>query len=131
MNILPNKDSLRASSPDIETILGVHAKTFFWQWLRNPKETGAISPSSVHLARTMAAQVGDTADETIIELGAGTGVITQALIQTGLRSSQLLIVEKNLFMADTLRRRFPGLRIVQEDVTRLSRVVLGEGAWKI
>ncbi len=127
MNILPNKSFLRAPSLDIETMLGVHAKTFFWQWLRNPKETGAISPSSIHLARAMAAQVGDAADGTILELGAGTGVITQALVQTGLRSSQLLIVEKNPFMADTLRRRFPGLRIVQEDVMRLSRVVLDEG----
>lgn len=127
MNILPNKSPLRVSSLDIENILGAHTKTFFWQWLRNPKETGAISPSSIHLARTMAAQVGNAANETIIELGAGTGVITQALVQIGLQSSQLLIVEKNLFMVDTLRRRFPGLRIVQEDVTRLSRVVLDEG----
>ena len=127
MNITPNKDPLDASSPGLETIFGAHSKTFFWQWLRNPKETGAISPSSIHLARAMVAQVGDTANETIIELGAGTGVITQALVQTGLRSSRLLVVEKNLFMADTLRRRFPGLRIVQEDVTRLSRVILDEG----
>jgi len=107
--------------------ISTHDKTFFWQWLRNPKEIGAVFPSSTSLARTMAAQVPVSGNETVIELGAGTGVITKALLQAGICSNQLLIVEKNPSMTNALCQSFPGLRIIQEDVTRLSRVIRGEG----
>jgi len=101
-------------------------KTFFQQWLRNPLEIGAILPSSPALAYAMASQVSNVGGGTVVELGAGTGVITNALLGSGLPSKQLLVIEKDPTMADTLRRRFPGLHIVQEDATRLSRVLRSE-----
>lgn len=106
--------------------LDTYDRAFFWQWVRSPKEIGAIFPSGSSLAHTMAAQVPVIDNGVVLELGAGTGAITKALLQAGICSSQLLIVEKNPSMADTLRQRFPGVSIVQEDVTRLSRIVRNE-----
>ncbi len=107
--------------------LNAHHKTFFQQWLRNPKEMGSLFPSSSALAGAMAAQTADLGNGTVVELGAGTGVITKALLGTGIYANQLLVVEKNPSMSDTLRQRFPNLRVVQDDVTRLSRIVRDEG----
>lgn len=116
---------------DLDTSdFGVRNKTFFRQWLRNPKEIGAICPSSTSLANTMAAQIDAFGNGDVVELGAGTGVITKALLKTGIASSQLLIVEKNPSMTHALRQRFPSLRIVQDDVTRLSRIVRDEGGMR-
>jgi len=103
--------------------LDTHNKAFFWQWIRSPKEVGAIFPSSSSLAQAMAAQVPICNDGTVLELGAGTGAITKALLQAGIRSDQLMVMEKNPSMADTLHQRFPNLCILQKDVTRLSRAV--------
>ena len=122
-----------SSIPDIEAMydthdLNTHDKAFFWQWLRNPKEIGALFPSSSSLADMMAAQVPISDDGIILELGGGTGVITKALLQAGICPDQLLIMEKNPSMSNMLRQRFPALRIIQEDVTRLSRVIRDEGS---
>jgi len=100
-----------------------HNKSFFWQWIRNPREIGAILPSSSSLAHAMAAQVPVVAKGTVLELGAGTGAITKAILQAGIGSSQVMVIEKNLSMIDTLHQRFPSLRILHGDVTRLSRAV--------
>jgi len=95
----------------------IHEKDFFWQWFNNPKEVGAIFPSSGSLAKAMAMQVKNTNDGSIIELGAGTGVITTALLQTGVKPKQLQIVEKNPAMAQALRLHFPDLDIIEADVS--------------
>jgi len=101
----------------------IHEKDFFWQWFNNPKEVGAIFPSSGSLAKAMAMQVTNTNDGSIIELGAGTGVITTALLQTGVKPKQLQIIEKNPTMAQALRVHFPDLNIIEADVSSYFRSI--------
>jgi phospholipid N-methyltransferase len=57
--------------------------TFFRQWLKNPLRVAAISPSSRQLARQMMTQLPRNCRR-VIELGGGTGVFTQALIDHGI-----------------------------------------------
>ncbi len=99
------------------------AASFFWQWVQHPRETGAISPSSPFLARAMAKEAVAAGDGMIIELGAGTGVITQALVEAGVPPERLLIVEKNPSLAMALRRRFTDARIVEGDATQIDRIM--------
>jgi phosphatidylethanolamine/phosphatidyl-N-methylethanolamine N-methyltransferase len=97
---------------------------FLYAWLRNPRQIGAIWPSGSGLTHAMAAQI-QRPQGMVVELGAGTGAITSALLRQGLSEQQLLVVEKDPLLAAKLARRFPGLKVVQGDATRLS-ALLGE-----
>ena len=50
-------------------------------WVRNPRRVGAIAPASRALAQAMADEVSRVAPDRLVEVGAGTGAITQALAQ--------------------------------------------------
>lgn len=78
--------------------------------LRNPASTGALLPSSRGLARTMACAACGA--DRIVELGAGTGSVTHALIEN-LPRTPLTAVEIQPALANTLRQRFPGIDIRQ------------------
>ncbi len=95
--------------------------TFFRQWLRRPLSTAAVSPSSRFLARRMVAALPE-GTRRVIELGAGTGTFTKALIERGIAPADLLAVEFNPNLHDYLIRRFPGLHVVQADARALSEV---------
>ncbi|SIT41466.1 conserved hypothetical protein [Paraburkholderia piptadeniae] len=82
---------------------------FIKHWLKNPAAVGAIAPSSPYLARAMA-QPADQFD-TIIELGAGTGVITDALIERN-PSARLIAFELDPALAGKLAARHPGIEVV-------------------
>ncbi len=47
-----------------------------------PRLTGAVAPSGRALARAMAAAIGSPSQGLIVELGPGTGPVTQSLIET-------------------------------------------------
>ncbi|OPZ02768.1 MAG: 16S ribosomal RNA methyltransferase KsgA/Dim1 family protein [Alphaproteobacteria bacterium ADurb.BinA305] len=78
--------------------------------LRNPASTGAVLPSSRTLANAMAgAALGA---ETVIELGAGTGPVTEALLRR-LPGVPLIAVELQPALARRLQARFPTVDVRQ------------------
>ena len=104
---------------------------FIKRWLDNPKATGAVSPSGRFLARAMASYVNADAPGPIIELGPGTGPVTEALLERGVAQERLILVEYDASFCKLLARRFPKARIVQGDAYRLAetlRPVLREPA---
>lgn len=82
---------------------------FFKHWLKDPAAVGAIVPSSPYLARAMA-QPADQFDA-IIELGAGTGVITDALVERN-PSARLIAFELDPTLAGQLAVRHPRIEVV-------------------
>ncbi len=48
---------------------------FFRRWLANPLQMGSIIPSSGALCRRVVRHTRRAADEAVLELGAGTGVV--------------------------------------------------------
>ena len=60
---------------------------FLRSWFERPLVTGAVTPSGKMLARTMAAYVDPRRDGPVIELGPGTGPVTEALLRRGLAPS--------------------------------------------
>jgi phosphatidylethanolamine/phosphatidyl-N-methylethanolamine N-methyltransferase len=91
---------------------------FFRQWLRHPVKTAAISPSGPFLVRSMMSELPRDARR-VIELGAGTGVMTRALIARGIAPSDLLVVELNPDLAVHLAKEFPGTPILCADARDL------------
>ena len=88
---------------------------FLRSWLERPLVTGAVTPSSKLLARTMASYVDPRVPGAVIELGPGTGPVTQALVRRGLAQDRLVLVEYNPEFCKLLKRKFPRAAIVQGD----------------
>jgi len=95
-----------------------HHAAFFKSWLHDPFQVASIVPSSRSLARLMATDLH--AGARVVELGAGTGTLTQALIDRGVRASDLFLVENNDAFASILGKRFPGATIVHADAQTLN-----------
>ena len=92
---------------------------FLQEWLANPQRTGAVAPSSPKLAAAMARWLPSDPESFVLELGPGTGAVTQALIKRGLREERLVAIERNPKMARLLRQRFPRAHIITGDAWQM------------
>ncbi|GJE28848.1 class I SAM-dependent methyltransferase [Methylobacterium organophilum] len=92
---------------------------FLRSWFERPLVTGAVTPSGRMLARTMASYVDPRVPGPVIELGPGTGPVTEALIRRGVEPERLILVEFNPDFCELLRRRFPGVTVVRGDAYRI------------
>jgi phosphatidylethanolamine/phosphatidyl-N-methylethanolamine N-methyltransferase len=92
---------------------------FLRSWIEKPLHMGAVMPSSKLLARTMAQYVDVDSKGPVIELGPGTGAITNALIEHGVDQKRLVLVEYNPGFCALLRDRYPHAKVVQGDAYAL------------
>lgn len=88
---------------------------FIKSWFDKPLVTGAISPSSPALSKMMARYVDPRDGGPVVELGPGTGPVTQALIERGVAEDRLVLVEYDPDFCALLAKKFPKARIVQGD----------------
>jgi phosphatidylethanolamine/phosphatidyl-N-methylethanolamine N-methyltransferase len=96
---------------------------FIRSWLEKPLETGAVAPSGKMLARTMASYVDPNVTGPVIELGPGTGPVTEALVTQGVDPARLVLVEFNPMFCRLLRTRYPTATVVQGDAYGLKRAL--------
>ncbi|HAI59808.1 MAG TPA: methyltransferase type 12 [Xanthomonadaceae bacterium] len=99
---------------------------FFQQWLKNPLGMAAVSPSSRQLARQMIHAL-PPASTRLIELGGGTGAITGQLLAHGIAPADLMVFELNEAMHQTLKQRFPGIRLHLGNAADVQRVARDSG----
>jgi phosphatidylethanolamine/phosphatidyl-N-methylethanolamine N-methyltransferase len=92
---------------------------FLRSWIEKPLHMGAVMPSGRVLARTMAQYVDVDSEGPVVELGPGTGAITNALIEHGIDQKRLVLVEYNPGFCALLRDRYPQARVVQGDAYTL------------
>ncbi|HEY3795584.1 MAG TPA: rRNA adenine N-6-methyltransferase family protein [Bradyrhizobium sp.] len=92
---------------------------FLRSWIEKPLHMGAVMPSGRVLARTMAQYVDVESQGPVIELGPGTGAITNALIEHGIDQKRLVLVEYNPGFCALLRDRYPHAKVVQGDAYTL------------
>lgn len=83
---------------------------FLGQLVRKPHQVVALAPSSGALCAEMAAQIDPDAGP-VIELGAGTGTITRAILARGLPPQQLHSIEMHPDFCTRLRTEFPGIHV--------------------
>jgi len=96
-------------------------RMFLRSWWRNPLGIGALLPSGRALAKLMTREIG-AADAPIVELGAGTGVFTRALIRRGVPEHRLALIEADAEFARRLVFRFPQARVLNMDAAKLGHV---------
>lgn len=101
--------------------------SFLRAWLADPRRVASITPSSTALARLVTAEISP-ASAPVLELGAGTGAFTRALLARGVPESELTLLEYGVEFARLLSERFPCARVVSMDAARLAHAPLYEGA---
>jgi phosphatidylethanolamine/phosphatidyl-N-methylethanolamine N-methyltransferase len=92
---------------------------FLRSWIEKPLHVGAVMPSSRMLARAMAEYVDPHDTAAVIELGPGTGAITNGLIHRGVDPARLVLVEYNPSFCALLKERYPQATVVQGDAYSL------------
>lgn len=113
---MPLQSSVRASKKPLRLDDEVR---FLRSWIEKPLHMGAVMPSGRLLARTMAQYVDPESEGPVVELGPGTGAITNALIEHGVDQKRLVLVEYNPGFCALLRERYPQAKVVQGDAYRL------------
>lgn len=104
---------------------------FLKSWFQRPLTTGAVSPSGKALARMIASFVDPDTKGPVIELGPGTGPVTEALVERGIAEDRLVLLEYSADFCRLLRARFPRATVVQGDAYALQAMlgpVLGRPA---
>ncbi len=96
---------------------------FIRSWIERPLTMGAVTPSGKILARTMARYVDPDSDGPVVELGPGTGPVTEALVKAGVAPSRLVLVEFNPTFCRLLHSRYPDATLVQGDAYSLRRLL--------
>jgi phosphatidylethanolamine/phosphatidyl-N-methylethanolamine N-methyltransferase len=99
---------------------------FLRGWSRDPVAVGLPFASSYWTARRLAQTALDAAipgSGPILELGAGTGAVTEALIETGCAVDQLVVVERDAELCGSLARRFAGLQVLHGNALELGGIL--------
>ncbi len=96
---------------------------FLRAWLAAPLRVAAIAPSGPGLARAITAELSATSMP-VIELGPGTGVFTQAILDAGVTPDQLVMIEFGADFAALMRARFPAVRLIERSASDLADVTL-------
>jgi phospholipid N-methyltransferase len=129
-NILSTSSDKDASrSTRTSRLMNSPMMLFAREIVQNPRAMGAACPSSRHLAQNMAKQVPILESGYVLELGGGTGTITQALLQH-IPANRLIVVERASNLASYLRQRFPNSHVLEGDAAQVVKL-LGDKAHQV
>lgn len=92
---------------------------FFRKFLEKGRTISSAVPSSRTMALKMLSAIDFDRPSTIIELGAGTGAITEHIVDRLRPHHRFVAVENDADFVAVLRRRFPKQMILHADATRL------------
>lgn len=89
------------------------------------------APSGRFLVKEMLRGIDWDSAKVIVELGAGTGPITDILLKKIKPHTRLIIVEIEQDFCERLRRRFPNAEIVQGDAAHLDKLLAERGIQQV
>ncbi len=90
------------------------AARFLLSFLRTPRTTGAVAPSSRALARVITDAAALTEASAVVEFGPGTGVFTETIRRKIRPEATFFAMEINSEFAATTRARCPGVLVVED-----------------
>ncbi|OLT13089.1 hypothetical protein BJF78_22855 [Pseudonocardia sp. CNS-139] len=103
------------------------ARVLFREFLRAPTTTATLTASSDALVAAMVAPLPLDGEPAVVELGAGTGRVTDALQRRLAGRGRHVAVELNPVLAERLAARHPAVTVVQGDAGRLPDLLAEHG----
>lgn len=96
---------------------------FFRRWLSEPRQLGTLAPISRKLARSACNLLKDPACLKVVEIGAGTGRLTRALIDYGVKAENLTAIDLDQTFCNFLRSSLPKIDVIQGDAANLPQLL--------
>lgn len=108
-----------------ESKLKKHSERFLFlkKVIKNPKNMGAIIPSSQNLGEYIAKYIPDDPKHLVVEIGAGTGSLTQSLTKAGICKNRLIVIELDEELSKLLTVKFQDLTIINGNASELSKIL--------
>ncbi|WP_433801999.1 class I SAM-dependent methyltransferase [Actinomycetospora sp. CA-084318] len=101
--------------------------TFVSSAVRSPGVIGAVAPSGRALSDLLASVAPADVASTVVELGPGTGVVSQALRRRLPPEARHVAVELDRSMVTLLRRNLPWLEVLEGDAKDLQKLLADVG----
>ncbi|MBX9977923.1 MAG: methyltransferase domain-containing protein [Alphaproteobacteria bacterium] len=106
-----------------EPLIGSESALFFKRWLKNPGRLGTLAPISYRLADLAASCIQHPKTIKMVEIGAGPGRLTRALIKAGVKPESLKAVELDSDLCDFGKKAVPGVDFIQGDAQYLKELL--------
>lgn len=104
---------------------------FLKKFLDKGTTISAAVPSSRALVKGVLKPIDFSKPSTIIELGAGTGAVTEEILERLRPHHRFAAVENDHDFCEVLRRRFPEVNILETDATRIREPLAHIGLHKV
>ena len=101
------------------------------KFLSNAKSVATVAPSSRALSRATVCGIDWATTKTVVELGAGTGPITQELVKVAPPGVHLIVNEFDPDFCRVLREKFPTVDVFEGDARRLKEVLIDRGTSQV
>lgn len=95
---------------------------FIKAMLKNPLSVGAVTPSSKALAQQIIEGINPTKDSIILELGVGTGAVTEAISGILPDRESYLGIEIDQKLTTYVQGLFPHLKVINSDACGASKL---------
>jgi phospholipid N-methyltransferase len=102
-------------------------RVFLHRALRHPGLLGAPAPTGRVLAARAATAIPATGRPTVVELGAGTGPVTRAIVDRLPPGARFAAVELDPDLVEHLRRVLPGVEVLAGDAAELGALLDAAG----
>ncbi|MBS0272089.1 MAG: methyltransferase domain-containing protein [Proteobacteria bacterium] len=109
----------------------VGTKLFLLRALRNPRQLGAVAPSSRHLCALLARHAAIDESSPIVELGGGSGSVTRGLIKANIDPARIYVVELDQQLAIYLKKAFPQVNVIHGNAAELDKILPPEIIGKV
>lgn len=107
------------------------ASSFLKKMVKSPQEIGAIMPSGKNLCRAMVQNIGVDLNASYVEVGVGTGVMTQQLVAAGIPQENLYLFESEEGFIAELKQKFPKAHVIHGDAQFLQKYLCQHGIGKV
>lgn len=101
------------------------------KFFSNAKTVATVAPSSRSLSRAIVRDIHWSKAKCVVELGAGTGPVTDVLVKAAPPGVRVIINEYLPEFCAHLRQRFPNAEIVEGDARKLIEILAERGITRV